>query len=117
MNLLQSPGDTMQLIMIATVGGTALLAATEAKKHGMQTNKEAGTYSPTAWFFILIFIWVIGYPVYLYKRKHYGLKNHLIAGLLVMLVFCIAWFGMTYAIEDRKAEVRAHLNSFKSLTQ
>lgn len=34
MNLLQSPGDTMALIMLATVVGTAVIAAMEASRLG-----------------------------------------------------------------------------------
>lgn len=50
MNLLQSPGSTLDFIMITTVLGTAIVAAMEASKVGMKADKTLGTYSPTAWF-------------------------------------------------------------------
>jgi hypothetical protein len=69
MNLLQSPGDTMALIMLATVLGTAVVAAMEASKVGMKSDRKKGTYSPTSWFFIITLLWIIGYPAYLFKRR------------------------------------------------
>lgn len=109
MNLLQSPGDTMALIMLATVLGTAIVAAMEASKVGMKSDRKKGTYGSTAWFFIISLLWIIGYPVYLYKRKHFGLANRLVGGILVALVFVGSWGIMNSAIEDRKAEVRGNL--------
>ncbi|MHB8534752.1 MAG: zinc ribbon domain-containing protein [Sulfuricaulis sp.] len=104
MNLLQSPGDTMALLMLATVLGTAIVAAMEASKVGMKSDRKKGTYGPTAWFFIITLLWIIGYPVYLFKRKHFGLANRLIAGILVALVFVGSWSVMSSAIEAKKAE-------------
>ncbi len=102
MNLFQSPGDTMALIMLATVLGTAIVAAMEASKVGMKSDRDKGTYSPTAWFFIITFLWIIGYPVYLFKRKHFGLDNRLIAGILIALIFIGSWSVMNSAIEAKK---------------
>lgn len=53
MNLFQSPGSTLGLIMVATVLGAAGVAAMEAAKAGMKTDRAQGTYSPTACFFII----------------------------------------------------------------
>ena len=47
MNLLQSPGDKMALLMLATVLGTAVVAAMEASKVGMKSDRKKGTYSVT----------------------------------------------------------------------
>jgi len=113
MNLLQSPGDTMNLLMLATVLGTAIVAAMEASKVGMQSDKKKGTYSATAWFFIITLLWIVGYPVYLYKRKHYGLTNRLVAGIFVALFFVGSWSVMNSAIEAKKAEVRDHLQEMQ----
>lgn len=113
MNLLQSPGDTMALIMLATVLGTAIVAAMEASKVGMKSDRKKGTYSPTAWFFIITLLWIIGYPVYLFKRKHYGLANRLVVGILVALVFVGSWSIINSAIEDKKAEIRGHLEQMQ----
>jgi len=109
MNLFQSPGDTMSLIMLLTVLGTAIVAAMEASKVGMQSDRKKGTYSPTAWFFIITLLWIVGYPVYLFKRKHYGLDNRLVSGMFVTLIFVGSWGIMNSAIEEKKAEIRGKL--------
>lgn len=109
MNLFQSPGSTLTLIGMATVLATALAAAMEAAKTGMKKDKSKGTHNPVTWFFMITLLWIVGYPAYLFKRKHYGLKNRLVPGLLVALVFLASWSAMNAAIESRKAEVRSQL--------
>lgn len=113
MNLLQSPGNSMALIMLATVLGTAVVAAMEASKVGMKSDRTKGTYSPTAWFFIIALLWIIGYPIYMFKRKHFGLANRLFAGILVALIFVGSWNVMNSAIEAKKAEVRGNLEQMQ----
>lgn len=113
LNLFQSPGSKMALIMVATVVGTAIVAALEASKLGAVSDRNKGTYSPTAWFFIIALLWIIGYPVYLYKRKHYGLSNRLIAGILVAIIFIFSWTVMNSAIEDQMSEVRTNLEQLE----
>ncbi len=107
MNLFQSPGSTLGLIMVATVLGTAGVAAMEATRAGMKTDRAQGTYSPTAWFFIIALLWIIGYPAYLYKRASAGLANRLAAGTAIALVFTGSWGVMFAAVEEQKAEVMA----------
>lgn len=116
MNLLQSPDSKITIIMLATILGTALVAAMEANKIGMISDRKKGTYSPTAWFFIIALIWIIGYPVYLYKRKYYGLPNRLIAGILVALVSSGSCGVMGSAIGAKKAEVLGYLNQAQKRT-
>src|SRR6266545_3773344 len=43
MNLLQSPGEKMGLIIVATIVGTAAIAAMEASRAGMVTDRSRGT--------------------------------------------------------------------------
>ncbi len=105
MNLLQSPSSALGLILIGTILGTATLAAMEASKLSMMSDKPKGAYSPTAWFFIISLLWIVGYPVYLYQRKHYGLKNRLGFGIAVMVIFLISYTGMNESIEKQRAKV------------
>lgn len=114
MNLLQSPGDTMNLIMIVTILGTAITAAMEASKVGMSSDRVKGTQGPVGWFFVFILLWFIAYPYYLFKRKHYGLANRLVAGILVMLIFIGSFSAMSAAIEKKKAEVRGNLEQLQN---
>lgn len=114
MTLFQSPGSTLTLIMLATILGTASVATMEAGKIGMKTDREKGTYSPTAWFFIITLIWIVGYPIYLFKRKHYGLANKFIAGILVALVFLGSWASMNSAIENQQAKIKAEFTHMQN---
>lgn len=113
MNLLQSPGNTLSLLGWATVFGTAIVAAMEASKVGMKSDRKEGTSSPTTWFFMIALLWIIGYPMYLYKRKHFGLANRLVAGILIALIFVGSWSVMSSAIEAKKAEVRGNLEQMQ----
>jgi hypothetical protein len=113
MNLLQSPGSTLALIGLVTVLATAAIAAKEAAKAGMKKDKSKGTHTPVTWFFLIVCIWIVGYPAYLLKRKHYGLKNQLVPGLVIALVFVVSWSVMNGAIESKKAEVRNNLEQMQ----
>lgn len=113
MNLFQSPSDSLALITVATIVATAVLAAVEASKVGMATNRAEGTYSPVAWFFILALLWIVGYPLYLFKRRRYGLKNLLAAGVAVALVFVASTAIMGAAIDAKKDELRQGLQEME----
>ena len=115
MTLIQFPGDKMSLILLATILCTAGAAALEASKVGMESDRERGTYSPTAWLFLIMIMWVLCYPIYLYKRKAYGLKNHLLAGILITLAFITSWSAMSYSIEKNKSEVRTNLEQIQKI--
>ncbi|ABM04073.1 hypothetical protein Ping_2333 [Psychromonas ingrahamii 37] len=109
LNLLQSPGGKMSLLILLTVLGTAIITAMEASKVGMKSDIKKGSYSPTAWFFIISLIWIIGYPVYLYKRKNYGLSNRLIMGGIIAVIFVSSWGIMNLAIDSQKEKFRGDL--------
>ena len=117
MNLLQSPGDTLVLILLAVVTTTATLAAVEAKGLGMVSNRDKGTYSPTAWFLIVALIWAIGFPAYLYKRRHYGMANLLVGGVIVMFVFLGSWTLLLSAIEEKRAEILGNIEQVQKSLQ
>lgn len=109
MNMLQSPDSAMAFIFGGVIVLTALVAAMEADKVGMTSDRKKGTYGPISWFFIIVFLWLVGYPAYLYKRRHYGLQNLLTGGIAVAVIFLGSWALMTFAIEDKKAEIRGRL--------
>ncbi|MGI0036188.1 MAG: hypothetical protein ACRD98_10005 [Nitrososphaera sp.] len=117
MNLLQSPGDTMVLLLLAVVLGTATVAAMEANRLGMKSDRKRGTYSPISWFLIIALMWAVGFPVYLYKRKHYGLANLALGGMLVTLIFLGSWGVMMSAIEGKKAEIQGNLEQLQKNLQ
>ncbi len=103
MNLLQSPETTLMGIGLGTLLITAVLASVEAASAGMQTNRQKGSYGPTAWFFLVLLLWVVCYPAYLYKRRHYGFANLLIPGLVIAAVYLGSWLLMDATITDARA--------------
>ncbi|MGH2507365.1 MAG: zinc-ribbon domain-containing protein [Ktedonobacteraceae bacterium] len=105
MSLIQSPGSTLALIVVATVVITAILAAVEAHKVDMFFEPEKGSYGPISWFFMFVIMWVIGYPIYLFKRRHFGLSNLLIGGLFVDAIFVISIVYMQISINDATSAV------------
>ncbi|AKJ94943.1 hypothetical protein TVD_06030 [Thioalkalivibrio versutus] len=103
MNLLQSPETTLMAIGIGTLLITAVLASVEAASAGMQTSRQKGTYGPTTWFFLILLLWVVCYPAYLYKRRHYGFANLLVPGLVIGAVYLGSWLLMDVAIVEARA--------------
>jgi len=87
MHHIQSPATWLAMISFGTVIGTAIIAALEARAIGMKNDRVTGTNSPVIWFFGFLFIWIVAYPMYLYKRKYCGLPNRLWVGLLVAVFF------------------------------
>jgi hypothetical protein len=75
----------------------------------MTGNRERGTTSPTGWFFVIVLIWILAYPAYLYKRKQYGATNRVVLGVLLALFFSGSLFAVGYSIEAKKAEIRESL--------
>lgn len=119
MNLLEMPSTKLTGLGALTIITTAIIAAMESSKVGVLSDREKGLYSPTAWFFIITLLWIVGYPAYLFGRRHYGLTNRLGSGLLIMLIFVGSFLVLGSAIEAKKSEIRGNfeqlqrdLNSF-----
>ncbi len=126
MNLLQSPGSKLNLILCLTVFSTAILIAAEAAKLGMggsghvpapegPTSKKSFRLSrgkkkkgdgPVGWLVGCIFLWPIYFPAYFYKRSKFGQKNLLGWAITVTVVFVWIFVLMSSAIDERMAEVR-----------
>lgn len=106
MNLFQSPMSSLELVICAVVLGTACVAAFEAKALGMTHDAKKGTSGPTAWFFMIVILWVIGYPAYMFKRKEAGVKNRVVASILLVLLYVGSIFAVGSAIETQKQKVR-----------
>ena len=118
MNLLQSPSAALMLILLATVLSTATLAALEVIKSGSRRDPKKGTTGHKMWFCMMAFAWGLAYPIYLYKRKHYGLPSRFFLGVLVTVMFLGCWNLMLYAVEEKKSEVRGNLQRMeRSLEQ
>ena len=105
--MIQGPGSSLQLVIIATVVVTGAVAAYEAHGSGVAPSRKDGTYSPFNWFAAMLLLWVVTYPYYLAKRRHYGLKSRIGAGIFVLILFVGSAFVLNSAISDKQAEIQA----------
>jgi hypothetical protein len=113
--MIQGPGSATMLIVVGVILVTAALTAIEAGKLGMKADKTQGSYSPTQWMFMCIFLWIVGYPAYLFKRRHYGRSNLLVWGIVIALVFTGSATAIGEAIEAKNAEIRAQIDKLKDV--
>jgi hypothetical protein len=114
MALIQNPGSTLNLLAFATVIGTAILVAIEAKQVGAGNNvdltpKGKKRSGPGSWFAVTLLLWVVGFPGWLYQRKRYGLKNLVVGGIVAMTFFVGSFAVMNATIERKKDEIREKL--------
>lgn len=110
MNLFQNPSSTLGFLAVGTLLATAALICFEASKLGMGANVNGErTTGPVGWFLCVLLLWVVGYPAYLYHRSRFGFTNYLVFGIASACVFTGVVFTLNSAIEDRKADVRHHL--------
>jgi len=111
MNLLQNPSSTLNGIAIVTVLATAALIAVEASQLGIgQPIRGKRTTGPVGWFICTLMIWIIAYPSYLFYRSKFGVKNYVVGGIASALIFLGVAGGLSYAIEQRKSEVRQNFD-------
>jgi hypothetical protein len=119
MNLLQGPGSSLALLGCGTILATAILAAVEGSRVGAGTptdrdKKGRKRSGPVTWFVMLVFLWVLGFPMWLYQRSRYGLKNLVVGGVLVAIIFAGSWAMMGNAIQEKQTEIS---NSLQHLGQ
>lgn len=109
LNVLDSPDNVFSVLTLMAVIATAVVAALEASKVGMKSDRQKGLYKPPTWFIFIALLWIVAYPLYLYKRKHVGLPNRLAAGIGVI---CICFVGSVWILtnmEEQKTEVTKSL--------
>jgi hypothetical protein len=90
---------------------TGLIACLEATKLGVKYDKKKRKvlFMSSA---LMILMWPLGYPLYLYKRKHFGLSNLLAMGLFVGTFFIGSSIFTNFAVEERKQKVEQEVNSY-----
>lgn len=115
MNLFENPGSKLNLLSIGTILLTAIFAAIEADKLGMGSpsdlNKEGKRNSgPVGYFFAVAMLWIIAYPYYLWNRGRYGLRNYLVAGILITLVFTASVVMLGISINQAIDNVKNNLS-------
>lgn len=111
MIMLQGPGSHLQLIVVLTVAGTAILGAVEASQFGMERDSKQGGYGPVGWFLLMIIIWAVAYPAYLFHRRKYGARSYLVLAIMTVIVFGGSALLMQSSIDDTLAEIRRNLDT------
>lgn len=75
-------------ITIFTIVITAILIAIEANNVGEDLNGEdKKSESPVVWFIIGLFMWIVAFPMWMARRKKYGLKNYFSLALISAVIF------------------------------
>jgi hypothetical protein len=80
----------------------------------MKADKAMGSYSPGQWAALLALLWVIGYPAYLFKRRHYGKANLIVSGIVVAVIFIGSAGIILAAINAKVGELQASLAAIQS---
>jgi hypothetical protein len=111
MNLLQGPRSSLGIVLCIVILGTATLAAVEASQLGMgvRPDSKGKTGSgPITWFFGTTLLWIICYPMYLFQRSRYGLRNLAVGGAVAGLLFAGSAYAIEAAIQAKIAEIQSN---------
>jgi hypothetical protein len=92
MGLLQHPDSSLMFVAGLTVVASAILVAVEASQAGAGSRTDldrrgSRRSGPVVWFFATCLLWLLIYPAWFFQRGRYGLKNMVVGGVLVALVF------------------------------
>lgn len=98
-------------ILLAIVFGTVILSALTASVEAGIARRgyspKARTNSPVVWFLGICLAWVLGYPLYLHKRRDWGLTSLLAPGLVITIGFIFA-FGLSIMIFSHRSLESKH---------
>jgi len=67
----------MEAILLLMVVGTSIWVVSDAKAIGVQKGQVKGflDLGPWGWFFVCLFLWIVGFPAYLAMRGKYKAVN------------------------------------------
>ena len=67
----------METIFLLIVVGTSIWVVFDAKSIGVKKGQVKGIFDmgPWGWFFVCLFLWIIGFPAYLAMRGKYKAAN------------------------------------------
>ncbi|NQZ70878.1 MAG: hypothetical protein HRT89_22740 [Lentisphaeria bacterium] len=108
MNLMQNPSSSLHLIVLGTIGLTSFLIYVDSSKLGMGKDDANGkkTNGASQWAVFSLFLWIVGYPAYLFHRVKFGAKDMALLGVIIAFIFTMAAYTMNEAIEDKKEGIR-----------
>jgi hypothetical protein len=94
------------LIWVAVIG-SSLWVYWDAKRIGIQKGQINGilNMSPVSWFIACLFLWIIGFPLYLYKRPEYKRINgkdgsNTVPSLVGLSLIALLIFSMSVVFMD-----------------
>jgi len=119
MNLLESPRSKLYLLAAITVLGTAILAAIEGSKLGIGspsdlTKDGERKVDVIESFIFMVFLWIIGYPEYLWTRSKYGLNNYLFPGIIIAIVSVTSFFVMISNVNQAIRNAQQNINQVQN---
>lgn len=109
MNMLERPGSALNAIALGTIGLTAVLIAVDAQALGLGRRAGQGgvtSSGPLAWAVLVLLLWVIGFPAYMYRRAAFGGRNMFVGALVLTVLFVGSLFFMGSAIAEKQEELR-----------
>ncbi len=106
MTLIQNPSSLLNLIIVFTIFATALIAGLELQK----TSPAEDRPNPIIWFFYICCFWLACYPLYLYKRKDFGLKSLIIPGMLLLVLLTSSYMYVWISIDKHRNEIKSEYN-------
>lgn len=114
MRLMDGPAKWLFPIVLLVILSTATLAYLEGRAIGMGTGDPdkmgfLDRQTPTEWFTTITSLWIIGLPLYLYARSRRGLRNLVLPGIVVALLFAFSLWHMHGVIEAAMEDIRAGL--------
>ena len=113
LSLLEGVANKLLLIGVGTILLTSLLVLIDAQKIGWGSLK--GESSPFLLFLGCLLLWIVVYPLYLYKRQAHGMKNLCAVGLITALLMTGTWLYWGSVIEKHRADVQRQLEELEHL--
>jgi hypothetical protein len=119
MPLIYDPMSKLNGLLVVTILLTAILMGVEANSVGAGTTNDKKANGkkrtgPIEWFLKGLLCWLVYFPVWMYYRSKYGLKNLCIGTILTIIIFVFVFFLLGYSIETQKAKIRRNLTNFQT---
>lgn len=118
--LMDQPASKLGFIGATTVVTTALLAAVESARLGFGDKSAATAYervSPVNWFFSVVLLWIVYYPIYLHMRCRKGARSLVGWGILSVILFMAAGAVVGVRVADMQSHYDDKFQEFQDATR
>lgn len=106
MSLVEGPRSSLSIVGIGMSVLTAILAAYESQQAGSALNGKKAT-NAIVYFFGMILMWIVFYPIYMYQRKYFGKKNMVVGALLIVVILLGSSYFVHHGIGAQTNQVRS----------